>query len=72
MAKIDYSVTVHNEFENQTVNVSGQSTGNVIDETVMDNAVRAFAETLVAGNSSYPLTLDSVRKLTTTVNETTL
>lgn len=72
MAKIDYALLVHNEYDNQTIAISGQTTGAVVDEANMDAAVQAFASNLVSGNTSYPLTVDYIHKTTTSSDTATL
>jgi hypothetical protein len=73
MSKIDYTINVHNEYENQSFTTGGVTNSGVVSEADLDSAVQAFANALVSGTDSpYPLTLDSIHKTTTTVSDTTL
>ncbi|QJD49743.1 hypothetical protein SEA_CLUBPENGUIN_19 [Streptomyces phage ClubPenguin] len=74
MSSSTYLVQVHNEYEQQSFSVEGTSSNSgVVVEADMDAAVQAFANALVSGSASpYPLTLDYIRKTTTTVTDTTL
>jgi hypothetical protein len=72
---VEYVVKVHSEFEQQEFTLLSNSIGtsNVVAEADVDSAVEAFASTLVSGSeTSYPLTLDSIRKTTTTSSTVTL
>jgi hypothetical protein len=72
---VDYVVKVHNEFEQQEFGLTSSSIGssNVVAEADVDAAVEAFASALVSGSeSAYPLTLDFIRKTTTTSSTVTL
>lgn len=74
MAKIDYNITVHNEYEQQMFTVTGATDNSgVVSEADADAAVQAFATALVSGTDSpYPLEVVAIHKVTTTTSDVAL